>query len=299
MAHMYDDKGFQTSCIVSEKRATRPRILTQQEAQCPFCKENQSMIEEVIDEVYIVDDCLRIVKNKYPIVDETLGGVHDVVIDTMYHHKKPREYTLEHWTTLWEMIQRRIVDLANQDFALIQLFKNSGTEAGASIAHEHWQIIALKERPLTRQNHYQCVKEAINRGECSICNNKVGQLEQEGKWQSIVPTYPTVAREIWITTSQHNHVFERWNHEDFLAISKLIKQALQGYYELYGEMAYNICLMMGPKEDVGSYHEVIKLLPRTTKIAGFELATGCMVHEISAETFYNQMKSALEERASK
>ena len=297
MAQYYEHRGFQTSCIVSEGRQARPHIVGKGERQCPFCKENITLIEEVRGEVRFEDEWIRIVNNKYPICGGSVEGVHDVVIDTIHHDKELQAYTTKHWVKLLELLQKRWLELAHKQYKLIQIFKNSGVEAGASIPHPHWQIIALKECPLTMQAHYRRVQEAISEGQCPICQEKQYSLLQDEAWELLIPQVPTVAQEVWLKCKTHGYCFSKWTEKDFLMIGQLMQKLFIAYKQLYGKIDYNICLMLGDFETQDDYHDFIKVLPRSGKFAGFELATGCMIHEMDANTFYKQMRKILEEES--
>ena len=92
----YENEALGTSTIIAENRQKRPNKV-KGESMCPFCKQNESAIEQIFMETFTSDeDHIRIVNNKYPVCHKQgdLYGIHDVVIETLYHDKKPHSCLL-------------------------------------------------------------------------------------------------------------------------------------------------------------------------------------------------------------
>ncbi|MEF9959675.1 MAG: DUF4931 domain-containing protein [Niameybacter sp.] len=288
---IYNDDVLSISSILSENRQTRPNHFLKA-SLCPFCLEHADQIETVQKEAMTKEgDHIRIVKNKYPACDEKgmVYGIHDVIIETDDHQKKPWQYGIGHWETLLWVMQERWLDLAaHPRIHFIQIFKNEGERAGASISHAHSQIIALEEVPCTIETHYKKVEDYGHKLEkCRLCEevaSGIWRIFTEEGWEIAVPEGMALPDETWIMPQKHiNHIGEL-TKQDRLALAKLIHTVLNVYHKWLGDISYNLCIMGGrPKSDT-HYHFFVKLLPRTGNFAGFELATGCTINMVSAKT---------------
>ena len=148
--NLQDTSYLGNSAILAKERGNRPAISSSDSAKCPFCLENKDLLEYIWLEKQVDDDSIRIVNNKYPIchVDQPVYGYHDVVIDTHHHLKTLCQFSIEHWYVLLTAMQEHIKKMAEDErIAFIQIFKNHGIKAGASIAHSHWQIVGLEKIP--------------------------------------------------------------------------------------------------------------------------------------------------------
>ena len=115
---------------------------------CPFCPQNSYMTPEPI----YYDNVIKIIPNKYPFVhtNEETYGVHDVVIDTQNHDEKLVDFSDDHLFKLMKVMQKRFNNLQNDNGSkYVQIFKNSGMDAGASQSHSLWQIASLPVVPLS------------------------------------------------------------------------------------------------------------------------------------------------------
>ncbi len=81
-------------------------------------------------------------------VSRRLQGAHEVIIETPEHHKSLTALTEFHTRLVFEAFRRRLVHWRAHDalrYAVI--FKNVGSDAGASLSHSHSQLIATNFVP--------------------------------------------------------------------------------------------------------------------------------------------------------
>ena len=90
-------------------------------------------------------------------------GAHEVIIETPNHYARIDQYSQEEFENYIKTIMARINDL-ERDMRLeyIQVFKNSGKYAGASVPHPHSQILAtpfipkeIKERLVIQKEYFE------------------------------------------------------------------------------------------------------------------------------------------------
>lgn len=292
MSRMIHEFSMRRSCIIAEGRRDRP-FVGAEKAKCPFCLGNEQMLENIwlensTDNGFIA----RIVSNKYPIcgIDKTLYGVHDVVIDTSKHIEAPKDFSITHWENVFLLMQKRWIDLKkNPRINFIQIFKNSGEKAGASIAHSHWQIVALEEIPLTMLQEYESSKAF-----CIICRvmretEPASIILESDSWSIIAPKTPQMLYETWILPKNHITNYEEIDEKEMKELSKMISKLLKVYNLIKEDMAYNICMMSGRPNEKSQYHFYIKVIPRENNFAGFELATGCSISMIDPKEYAKEI----------
>ncbi|MGL4344704.1 MAG: galactose-1-phosphate uridylyltransferase [Cellulosilyticaceae bacterium] len=292
------------SVIFAEQRDKRPTVgkLTHHGA-CPFCEENKMMLEHVwLEKSTLDDDVIRIVNNKYPICteEETFYGVHDVVIDTLFHHKKPFEFSKGHWQVLVESLRERYLTLwKNSRIQMIQIFKNNGCEAGASIAHSHWQIVALEQIPNSLLAKYQIANQFYKeKGYCKLCNLESDQvnlyhINETTHWRVVAPDFSCMSHETWIVPKQHISHFGQLSTIQCDELADVLGKMLCIQEQLLSGVHYNICFMGSLLIESPGYHFHIRILPRKGQFAGFELATGCCITSMSSIEHSKQMRDIL------
>lgn len=287
---------FNQTSIVAPKRDARP-FINEKDSTCPFCLANKECLENILDESWQDGELLvRIVQNRYPITSkEKTKGQHDVVIDTQYHTLHPKDFTFSHWEVIMMSIQKRWhVLMQNPQIQFIQVFKNYGVLAGASISHSHWQILALEEIPYSMQVKYTTYHKE---GECYLCSDlhhKEGFIVWEDTFFEIwVPPVPRFPYEVWIIPKKHYEHYGALSLEEVKQLGKLIKYLLEIYHQMNPHYDFNICMMSGDTKGKYAYHFYVQLVMRTGHIAGFEIATGCHVLSVEPKTYAKEMKKIL------
>lgn len=291
-------KFFYDECIIAQKRDKRP-FINEGDTTCPFCLANETSLEKIIDENWKADEVfVRIVSNRYPITsEEGVKGIHDVIIDTHKHTLHPKDFTMQHWEILLCTIQKRwytIMTFAN--IRMIQVFKNYGEDAGASISHSHWQLVALETVPYTMKIKYQTYN-SLHMQYCYLCSDIHKQegivIWEDSLWEIWIPPVPQFPYEVWIVPKKHHQHYGQLSVEEIKELGKLIKYLLQVYHQIESQYAFNICFMSGDLNKEYPYHFHIKLMLRIGKIAGFEIATGCHIMSVAPNIYAEQIKKIL------
>lgn len=291
-------KFFYNECIIAQKRDKRP-FINEGDTTCPFCLANETSLEKIIDESWKADELFaRIVSNRYPITsEEGVKGIHDVIIDTHKHTLHPKDFTVQHWETLLCIIQKRWHSIMKFDnIRLIQVFKNYGENAGASISHSHWQLVALEAIPYTMQIKYQAYN-SLHMQYCYLCSKLHIEegivIWEDSLWEIWIPPVPQFSYEVWFVPKMHHQHYGQLSLEEIKKLGKLMKYLLQIYHQIEPQYAFNICFMSGDLNKEYPYHFHIKLILRIGKIAGFEIATGCHIMNVAPEMYAEQIKKIL------
>lgn len=290
---------FNQSTLIAPKRKNRPMIHKTDTNYCPFCSENMDLLEEIVAEEWHDKQLIaRIVTNKYPIVNSKIQGLHDVIIDTDSHTKHPKDFSLLHWEKLLIAIQHRWQQIMkNPHIQFIQVFKNYGLCAGASISHSHWQIIALEELPYSVYEKYKDFNKVPYCYFCNAMHHKEGYLIWENEFLEIwAPPIPQFIYEVWLIPKKHHQHYGELSKEELKSLGMFLKYLLESYEQLSPNYDFNICMMSGAIKGEVKYHFYIKLVMRIGHIAGFEIATGCNIVTTNPKDYAEQIKTFLKER---
>jgi UDPglucose--hexose-1-phosphate uridylyltransferase len=275
---------------------------------CPFCFGNESLTPPEIAAIRDPNTKpntpgwqVRVVPNKFPalqiegeldrrgigIYDMSSGiGAHEVLIETPYHHKDIPDLLPQEIENIISMLCQRALDLIkDKRFKYILVFKNYGPAAGASLEHPHIQTIAL---PMVPKNVMEEIRGAQNyfeyRERCIFCDIIKQETQEQERIISenkyFLAFCPFVSRfpfEVWITPKKHNIYFCHMPPEEIPALASIMKDTLSKIRNVFTSPAYNFLIHSSPVNGDGGiegYHWHIELMPKLTRVAGFEWGTG-------------------------
>ncbi|HAG03976.1 MAG TPA: hypothetical protein DCG28_00925 [Lachnospiraceae bacterium] len=277
-------------------RAKRPHSFKKPEEKtvprkyCPFCPENESYTPGVIFSTE--NGRIRIIPNKYPFLDadEKDFGIHDVLVDTADHEQKLTDFSDEHMFELMTVIKNRFTELENKEnIKYVQVFKNQGSEAGASQSHSHWQITAMNVVPLKMEHLIGVLRSYYYEHDqnCYFCSIKFGNrivLENE-HFTSYLPADGKFAYGMDILPKRHIATISDFTDEELASFGLILKKSLKKLTTLLDGISYNVCLYSAPKH--GDYkdffHFYAQIIPRIGHMAGFEFSTGCYINSVLPE----------------
>ncbi len=277
--------------------------------KCPFCYGNEETTPPEIDSIRPFGHkpntagwYVRAVANKFPalviegnldrrgdgIYDLSNGiGAHEVIVDSPAHEKNISDLTEQEVSSIITMYVRRYTDLTNDNrFKYIMIFKNYGPSAGASLEHPHSQLIAL---PMVPKNVSEELHGAASyfdfRGRCIFCDILAQESEDAERIISqnnnFIALCPFVARfpfEVWILPKEHKSCFSLIsdNKELTLDLARILREVLLRLKKTLSNPAFNYIIHTSPLYDKNnlSYHWHIEIMPKLTRVAGFEWGTG-------------------------
>jgi UDPglucose--hexose-1-phosphate uridylyltransferase len=211
---------------------------------------------------------------------------------------------LDHIERLIRMYRERLVDLLrDQRFKYILIFRNYGAAAGASLSHPHTQIIATPVTPLALAGELNSAKQHYMQKErCLFCD--VIQQELEFGERIVVATEQFVAFapfasrfpfEIFIAPRNHHHSFAEISDDTIHYLASVIKEVLLRSKKCLQDPPYNFLIHTIPNVKARprrrdywdtievDFHWHIELMPRLTRIAGFEWGTGFYINPTAPE----------------
>jgi UDPglucose--hexose-1-phosphate uridylyltransferase len=308
--------------IISTDRQKRPNDFRLERAailgreHCPFCPGHEKMTPpEVLS--YRQNGSppntpgweVRVVPNKFPALqvegmldregegmfDRMNGiGAHEVIIETPDHDRglaAMSEAEIER--VLWAF-RERMLDL-KQDHRLryILVFKNQGAEAGATLEHPHSQLIALpivpdfvREEIEGARRHFEVKERCVF---CDIIHQDLADgrrvIQENADIIALAPYAPRFAFETWLLPKRHGARFEEAAKHEYESLARLLKAVLQRLDRALETPPYNLIVHTSPfSENVpDQYHWHIEIMPKLTRVAGFEWGTGFYINPTSPE----------------
>ena len=221
-------------------------------------------------------------------------GAHEVIIESPEHSRSLAELPERQIEELYWAFRERIVDLKRDTrLRYILLFKNHGEAAGASVEHTHSQLIALPIVPRIVQEELDgSEKYYAARERCIYCDT-VHQEAKEGArvvletdhYLAIEPYAARFPFETWIIPRRHASHFESAEAGQFQNLAWVTRMVLRKMDRALDRPAYNFIVHTAPVQEhpMAHYHWHIEIMPRMTRVAGFEWATGCYINPTPPE----------------
>jgi UDPglucose--hexose-1-phosphate uridylyltransferase len=252
---------------------------------------------------------VRVVPNKFPALEreasldgqsgglfERLNGVgaHEVIIECSDHRDTLATLSMRGIENVLRAFLARVQELKqDRRFRYALLFKNHGSEAGASLEHSHSQLIALPIIPMRVREEVEGAKAYYSqRGSCIYCDI-VAREEQDGerlifKTEDFILATPYASRfpyETWILPRRHRASFEDMAKTECRELARILKTALTRLDNLLAHPPYNFIIHSSPFREPSDdyYHWHIELMPTLTKVAGFEWGTGVYINPTMPE----------------
>jgi UDPglucose--hexose-1-phosphate uridylyltransferase len=316
--------------IISTDRQKRPndfrieRTTTIGREHCPFCPGRESMTPPEVLSYRQNGGApngpgwdVRVVPNKFPAlqVEGTLDregvglfdrmngiGAHEVIIETSDHDRTMAVMSEPEIERVLWAYRERILDL-KKDFRLkhILVFKNHGYAAGATLDHPHSQLIALpivpdfvREELDGARRHFEIKERCVF---CDIIRQEmrdgVRVIQENADVVALAPYAPRFAFETWFLPKQHGARFEEAPRHVTESLARLLKSMLQRIDRALEMPPYNLIMHTAPFVDgvTDHYHWHIELMPKLTRVAGFEWGTGFYINPTPPEEAAKVLRS--------
>ncbi|TWT96831.1 galactose-1-phosphate uridylyltransferase [Botrimarina colliarenosi] len=278
MSWRYDPLSDRTVRI-APRRAERPSDFGADHAErrCPFCAGAEIDTPPEVDRVADAAGgwLARVVPNHYPAV-EGADGVQEVVVESPRHVRRFVELTAAEAAAAVTAWARRLIYWRGEgrfDYSLV--FKNEGRAAGASLAHAHSQVIALPQTPAA----------CVNLWRGGIVSEESIAWE-DAAWRVVSPPAPRFAYECWLRpTRQAPTLSQLASGDGAQRLAQLLQCVVEAATHSARCDAYNL-IVQTPPASLATGREAdwwIEVVPRSSGIAGLELATGLWTSPVAPE----------------
>jgi UDPglucose--hexose-1-phosphate uridylyltransferase len=230
-------------------------------------------------------------------------GAHEVIIETPRHIANLADLDVSQIKKVIDTYKTRILDLkGDQRFRSVFIFKNYGERAGSSpIKHAHSQLIALSVTPKNLKEELVGAKKYYDYKERCVYCDMIKQETSTKKriicsstdFLAIAPFASRFTHEVWILPRKHSVDFESMSDARSQNLSVLLKEVLLRLKILLNDPPYNFILHSGPnrtkrrgeawKTLSEDYHWHVEIMPRYTRIDGFEWGTGLYINATTPE----------------
>ena len=307
--------------IIATERAKRPEELaTHREVPpvpafvetCPFCPGNESKTPPEVMRVPANGGepwAVRVIPNKFSALSSEVQptrslqhlrrridgfGFHEVIIDSPDHSRYLALLPDAQVANILRAYKDRYNALSlDRRITHITIFKNHGLDAGASLQHPHSQLIATPVIPSqVRHRLHEALRHYDDVGECMFCH--MVEREIEDQTRIVIKSEHFVAMEVFAAATPFaTHVFPLRHMASFGDISsveiadlaRVLRTLLAKVYVGLENPDLNYTIRSGPAEYAGArhFHWYVSVIPRLTRVAGFELGSGMFINTVLPE----------------
>lgn len=229
-------------------------------------------------------------------------GAHELIIETNQHIGNMADLSEEQIVKVLNCYVDRINDLEkDKRFKYVLIFKNHGFSAGGGrVKHTKSQLIAtpvnpkrVKEELLGARQYYDYHERCIF---CDLIKQELASkdrliLDIDG-FIAITPFAARFPFEVWILPKKHSCDFTHLDPAHRPDLARVIKIVLSKLKKGLNDPPYNYVLHTAPfrRQKIGywksidnDYHWHIEIMPRLTRMAGFEWGTGFYICPLPPE----------------
>jgi UDPglucose--hexose-1-phosphate uridylyltransferase len=307
--------------IIATDRAKRPadfareQVIPHGSRFCPFCPGHESKTPpEVLayrpSGVPNSDGwTLRVVPNKFPalrvegelqregdgLYDKMTGiGAHEVIIETPDHMATLSDVEEKRIEDLFWAFRDRVLDLKKDErLRYVLFFKNHGESAGASLEHTHSQLIALPVVPKRVLEELEGAKKYFDYKErCVYCDIIRQELSSNTRlvletdhFVVACPYAPRFPFETWVIPKLHQSHAETLTAQVTQNLASVMRSALRRIDKALERPPYNFVMHTAPLQESSNphYHWHIEIIPKLTRVAGFEWGSGFYINPTPPE----------------
>ena len=261
----------------------------------------------------------RVVPNRFPAlaIEGDLGrqahglfdvmngvGAHEVIIETPNHSLEMGDMPIPQLEAVLCTYRARILDLVNDvRLRYILVFKNFGFAAGASLEHPHTQLIATPITPrAVKQELESAQSHFYDKERCLFCDILYQEIKEQERIVSLSDEFvvlcPFASRfpfETWILPRRHSAHFSLSSDNLLHELAVVLRDTLKRIAVALDSPPYNFVLHNSPNVKSKArqprywqtldldFHWHIEVIPRLTKVAGFEWGSGFYINPTPPE----------------
>lgn len=303
--------------VIATERARRPHDFARATARplpeafspsCPFCPGNEARTPEA--SASYADPAtgswrVRVFANKFPAVgpegsterrqEHPLAlcvdgvGAHEVVVESPLHNRMLGLMSDEEVFDVVRAYRDRLVTLSALPYVRqVTIFKNHGPSAGTSLDHPHSQIVATPVVPWHMRHRYDVATLHFDeRGRNLYSDLLQFELEQRVRVvresPSFVEIHPYASRrpfETWIVPRSPRASLAGVPDAELREFAGVMRDSLRRFFTGLNNPDFNHILYTAPVGDecepYYSWH--LRIYPRLTAVAGFEIGSGIHIN---------------------
>lgn len=240
-------------------------------------------------------------------------GAHELIIETPQHGIRMSDLSLDHLTEVFKAYRLRMLDLRNDSrFRYIFIFKNWGIGSAANICHSHSQLIAVPlVPPMVATKLQTCQEHFVRKERCLVCDliaqerqSKERVVRDDGHFFVYAPYASRFPFELMIAPSTHQHDFAAQSDAQLRQLAATVRDSLRRIRSVLRDPAYSMIIHSSPpmhsrwgRPDYWSrmpysFHWHIELVPKLTRVTGFEWGSGFNINPTAPEEAADHLRRA-------
>lgn len=321
--------------IIATERARRPEELaTRRPAQtvpsfvetCPFCPGNENKTPaEVLRHPHSRNEpwAVRVFPNKFAALSSEARltrnlqhlrrsvdgfGFHEIIVDSPDHAACMALLPDAQVEKILGVFKERYNALCGDHrINHVTIFKNHGADAGASLQHPHCQIIATPVIPSqVRHRLHEALRHYDDAGECMFCH--MVEREIDDRERIVIRSEMFVAMEVFASATPFaTHVFPLRHMASFGEITSVeiadlahvLRMLLAKLHVGLENPDLNFTVRSAPSDytEARHFHWYVSVIPRLTRVAGFELGSGMFINTVLPEAAAEFLRKVAVEKA--
>jgi len=229
-------------------------------------------------------------------------GAHEIIIETNQHIGNMADLPEDQITKVLTCYIDRMNDLEkDKRFKYALVFKNHGWAAGGGrVQHTRSQLIATPVNPKRVKEELTGARQYYEYHErCVFCDLIKQEIQTKDRlildidgFIAITPFASRFPFEVWILPKKHSCDFVNLDFDSRKYLASILKKVLIKLKKGLGDPPYNFVIHSAPfrRPKLGhwksidfDYHWHIEIMPRLTRVAGFEWGTGFYICPLPPE----------------
>jgi UDPglucose--hexose-1-phosphate uridylyltransferase len=232
-----------------------------------------------------------------------VSGIHDVVIECPDGMSRLVELSVTdvfHVLQAWQLRLRQLRQF--QNIREVAIFRNEGFSAGASLKHCHSQIIATEfsgqlaraRQDRARQHLQQTGRELVQDWLSAELFEARRVLYSDSHFTVLCPFASRTSWQIRIVPMTPMQIlFDDIGEVATRRLAELLRASLQAVEHVVGRFSFNLAVTLPPQHEAPLFRWMIDLLPRTSRIAGWEMLTDVDMISVAPEDAAAQLREPL------
>jgi len=286
------DESKNALVIIASKRAKRPRVFGRKKV-CPFDVGNEKLTPPT--RLALPNEKkwrVRVFENAFPALsrEKRFSGIpgpafgdHEIIVETDKHNELFQNLPYHQTVLIFEAYKNRYAALSKKPgVKSVFLFKNHGKTGGASIEHEHAQIVSFPFVYPILENEERNFAKSKRCPYCALLKKNL-VFENNG-FACIVPPAARFPYETWLVAKRHVNSLDKLSDSEGEVLIMSLQEIIRRFYSMVPD--YVIAFHSSRK----NFHFHVEVYPRASVLAGAELGAGVIINSRDAKDVLEALK---------
>ena len=222
-------------------------------------------------------------------------GMHEVVIDSPAHDREFADLDRDQAEQVVLTLRHRCAMIVQaREVRHVSVFKNRGAAAGATLEHPHFQIIATSLIPSGLKKTIERAEGFSRERQTPLMRSMLDEelaagtriISTNDEFVTLAPWASAWSHEMWIVPREQAPFFHRMADGHVPLFTAAVTDALRRLNRVLDRPDFNLVIQNGPKWQKTEQHHCwyARIVPRTHRMAGFELGSGIHINSTPPET---------------